>query len=412
MFRIGFFSDTHLGYAAKCRPDPKTGINARVLDGYRAFSAIVNDMITAEVDLVIHGGDLFHKSWPEINDIVWARQELNKFTAAGIPVVGTTGNHDAATDRAKAAATAAVTDRERGVVFVQKPVETVEVVPGLKVTALSHYGLARRDRIVPEPVEGYVNLLVAHGAAALPGHELFHCVDSPGEQPIGMDILADPRWAGKLLGHYHGMGPLPGLNSGPSQAWYAGSTVRRGFSDPEGGRGWLQVVVNTDGTVVWERKTVQQRPQFDLPVIDAVGLTGAEIHERALFNLTAVPLEGAIVRQVVTNVSAFQRAGVNLPALNTAAGGCLQWLPVLRRPETAVVVDGEIVTDPVTGEVIISTPTESLATAHAADLPAAYREWGPKWVQEVNLPEKLRNEVLTAGETHLTDASTGIEGEE
>jgi DNA repair exonuclease SbcCD nuclease subunit len=393
-YKIGFFSDTHIGYAAKVRTHAASGLNERVRDGMKALRETVTQMIDEEVDLVIQGGDIFHRSWPQIAEVVFTRRELERLTASGIPVVVNTGNHDASSERGKTAATAAIHDPERGIEAVIEPYRIVRPVDGLAIHALSHYGLARAERILPEPIEGEINILTAHGTALVPGHEIFACADSPGEQPIGLDLLTDERFSAALLGHYHGMGSLPNLPN----AWYAGSSLRRGFSDPEGGRGWLLVEIDTNGAVTITPKFINQRPQFDLPVINAIGLTGEEVREQAKANLDMVDTSDAIIRQVITNITAQHRAGINLPALASEAKNALQWMPVLRRPEEQIIFFDEETNE--MSETIVAAE-DSLATVRSVDLPASYRTWVSGWSETSGVPESLRAPIAKQGEEHL-----------
>lgn len=395
-YKIGFFSDTHIGYAAKVRTHAASGINERVRDGMKALRETVNQMISEDVDLVVQGGDLFHRSWPQIAEVVFARRELERLAAAGIPVIVNTGNHDASAERGKTSATAAVHDPDRGIVAVTEPYKIVNPVDGLSVHVLSHYGLARAERILPEPIDGDVNLFTAHGTAMVPGHEIFACADSPGEQPIGLDLLTDNRFAFTALGHYHGQGALPNLPN----VWYAGSALRRGFSDPAGGRGWLLIEIDESGSVTVTPKFIGQRAQYDLPVIDAAGLTGDEVHQRVRENLAAIEVNDAIIRQVVTNVTAQHRAGINLPNLATVAADALQWMPVLRRPEERLIIIGDDSADE-DGESAETTEGVSIATVGSTDLPGAYRGWVKEYATATSLPESLLPTVATEGEAHL-----------
>lgn len=389
-FRILFCADTHLGYAAKCR-NHGSGLNERVVDGYRAFRETVDYAIANEVDLFLHGGDLFHRSWPTVTDIVFARRQLDRLAAAGIPVVGTTGNHDAAAERGKSPATAAVHDPQRGIDFVVDPLRLIEPVPGLTIHGLSHYGLARAERIIPEPIDGQVNVLLAHGAARIPDHPVFQCTDSPGEQPIGVDVLHSD-WHVSLLGHYHGRGVLPGLGSaGNGEAWYAGSSLRRGFSDPPGDRGALLVEVTPTGHVTVQPVNVWQRPQFDLPAIDGRGLTGTEIREIVEGNLSRVEVNGAIIRQVVNNVTGEHRATLGLSELASATTEALVWQPTLNRAKTDLGVhDNQDNNDE-------TLAGNSLATASASDLPQLWEAWAPDWSVLRDMPDAARETVIGEG---------------
>ncbi len=396
-YRIAVWGDDHLGYAARCRIHPASGLNHRVRDGYLALRERVTQAIEAQVHLVLQTGDLFHRSWPAVSDIVWARQQFDRLAQAGIPVVGNTGNHDASSERGKSPATAAVHDPDRGVDFVLEPYRVLHPVDGLAVHMVSHYGLAQAERLLPEPTPGAVNVLSAHGAAMVPGHEVFRCTDSPGEQPIGLDLLADPRWAVTALGHYHGMDEiLP-------RVWYAGSAVRRGFADPPGGRGWLLLDIQPDGSVQVQPQYITQRPQFDLPVIDAAGWTGAQVEEAIRAHLAQVDLTDAIVRQVVTNCAASVRRGVDQPALARVAAPALMWLPEFRRPEPAAASAGGSGGD---------TVGDSLVTAGSADLPRAWNTWATSWLARVEAAPALHPTVVAEGHRHLVAASTAVDGGE
>lgn len=400
-YRIGFMADNHLGYNAKCRTHAASGLNMRVRDGYLALRERITQMIEAEVDLVIDGGDLFHRSWPNVSDIVWAQQQLRRLHEAGIPVVGNTGNHDASSERGKTPATGSVHDPARGLEFVTEPYRAVRPVEGLTIHAVSHYGLAQSERLIPEPVDGDINIFTTHGAAMVPGHEVFLCVDSPGEQPIGLDLLLDDRYAAKLLGHYHGMGEVM------DDVWYAGSSIRRGFSDPEGGRGWLQVDIDASGAVSVEKKFISQRPQHDLPRIDATGMTGAQVEEAVRANLDAVDLGDAIVRQVVLNCDTATRRGINQPAIGDLTRDTLMWMPDFRRPETSTVEQ----VDPETGETetVALDEGDSLIAAGSTDLPAVYAGWVDRYADAAHLAETLKPVVATEGDRHLRAASVDVE---
>jgi DNA repair protein SbcD/Mre11 len=392
-YRIAFLSDSHLGYATDCRKHVQSGINQRVVDGYTAFKESITQIINADVDFAMHGGDLFHRSWPSVSDIVWARQQLERLSEAGIPMYGNTGNHDASGERGKSPATAAVHDPNRGIHMITDPYARIEPVDGLIIHAVSHYGLAQEERLIPDPADGAVNILTAHGAALVPGHEIFHCADSPGEQPIGLDLLTNDGFAMHLLGHYHGMGEII------DNVWYAGSSIRRGFSDPEGGRGWLLVTVHTDGSVKIDPQYIRQRPQHDLPKIDARGLSGAEVDERIRANLAAFDIDNAILRQVVTNCSTSTRGGIDRPALQRLASDALMWLPDFRRPE--VTHDD--------GERTVEGVGASLKTAGSADLPTMYTGWINDYLTHTDVSPELAPIVVSEGNRHLNAASAGVE---
>lgn len=393
-YRIAVLSDSHIGYGTRCRTHT-SGLNMRVRDGFIGLRDTVDQILSFDVNAVMHGGDVFHRSHPGISEIAWVRRQLERFADAGIPVFGSTGNHDFANDRGKSPATAAVHDPGRGIHMVTEPYRMFQPVAGLNIHIISHVGLLAAERIIPEPIDGEVNIFTTHGAAQVPGHEIFATVDSPGEAVIGYDLLTLP-WSAALLGHYHGMGALPGFNSGATgQVWYAGSLLRRGFSDPEGGRGWLLVTVEDDGTITIEPQYVPQRSQFDLPFIDAAGLTGAQVEEAMRENMGAVDLGDAIVRQRVINCSLPVRRGVDTVALGELAQDALVWQPEFTRPaETAYAATTDA--DAAVG---------SLSTAGSADLPTMFTGWFTDYADRSAMSTELRPTVIAAGSSLLRQVS-------
>ncbi len=395
-YRIAHLSDSHIGYKAKCRVHPATGLNMRVRDGYRAFRETVDQILASEVDLVVHTGDLFHQSHPSISDITWARKQLERISAAGIEIIVATGNHDFANDRSKSPATAAIHDPDRRIYAVTEPLRVFNPVEGLNVHVISHIGLAAATRSIPEPVAGEVNIFASHGSAQVPGHPIFSCVDSPGEAVVGYDVLSMP-WNATLLGHYHGMNPLPGFSTGDTgQAWYAGSMLRRGFSDPEGGRGWLLVTINDDGTVVFERQFIAQRDQFDMEFIDATGLTGAEVEEAIRLNLSHVDVTEALVRQRIINCSLPVRRGVDTAALSELTKQALTWQLEFIRP--AVADFSELAEE--------DASVASLTTAGSSDLPGMWIGWFDNYADNAGLSESIRPAVAEAGSALLSEDSS------
>lgn len=398
-YRIAHFSDSHIGYKAKCRIHPASGLNMRVRDGYKGLRETVDQILQSDVDLVVHSGDLFHQSHPSISDIAWARKQLERLTNAGIPIQVATGNHDFANDRGKSPATAAIHDPDRNLYAVTEPLKVFHPIDGLNVHVISHIGLAAATRSIPEPVDGEVNIFVSHGAAQVPGHPIFACVDSPGEAVIGYDVLSMP-WNVTLLGHYHGMNPLPGFSTGTTgQAWYAGSMLRRGFSDPEGGRGWLLITVDDDGTVTIERKFIGQRAQYDMEFIDAAGLTGAEVEEAIRLNLSQIDMDEAIIRQRVINCSLPVRRGVDTSALNELAKHALTWQLEFIRP--AVADFSELSEE--------DSAAGSLATAGSSDLPGMWNGWFDGYAETTGLAVGLRPVVSATGAQLLSDAPSSID---
>jgi hypothetical protein len=168
-------------------------------------------------------------------------------------------------------------------------------------------------------------LLFGHGVFDADGR-LYQCVNPHGEErPIPVD-WAHRGWDAVLLSHYHTAGPVPGFDEGAhGQVWYTGSALTRGFADETGPRGWLLVTIRDTGRVAIELRTIWQRPQFDLPAIDATELSITDLDDLVIGHIGGATLEdeesahisrdgGAIVRQIIRNTVPAQRQALSARA--------------------------------------------------------------------------------------------------
>jgi DNA repair exonuclease SbcCD nuclease subunit len=88
MTRVIHTGDTHVGYRQYHSP-------ARRADFLAAFEAVVDDAVDADVDAVIHAGDLFHDRRPDLEDLLGVLSCLRRLDDAGIPFLAVVGNHEA-----------------------------------------------------------------------------------------------------------------------------------------------------------------------------------------------------------------------------------------------------------------------------------------------------------------------------
>jgi DNA repair exonuclease SbcCD nuclease subunit len=91
MTRVIHTGDTHLGYQQYHSPD-------RRRDFLDAFRYVIEDAIGADVDAVIHAGDLFHDRRPELVDILGTLSVLRELNDANIPFLAIVGNHEVKRD--------------------------------------------------------------------------------------------------------------------------------------------------------------------------------------------------------------------------------------------------------------------------------------------------------------------------
>jgi len=91
MVRVIHTGDTHLGYRQYHSPE-------RRRDFLNAFEAVVEDAVEADVDAVVHAGDLYHDRRPGLRDILGTISALRPLRDAGIPFLAIVGNHEGTRD--------------------------------------------------------------------------------------------------------------------------------------------------------------------------------------------------------------------------------------------------------------------------------------------------------------------------
>lgn len=91
MTRVIHTGDTHIGYRQYHSPE-------RRRDFLAAFEQVVDDAVEADVDAVIHAGDLFHNRRPELRDLLDTLAALRRLSSAGVPFLAVVGNHESTRD--------------------------------------------------------------------------------------------------------------------------------------------------------------------------------------------------------------------------------------------------------------------------------------------------------------------------
>ena len=328
---IAHLSDLHLGYSSSnCKLNPQ-GVRWREADGYMAWIREIKDIINdGTVDVVLIAGDVFHTPTPSM-----------MLADAGIPVVILTGNHDTSDVRSELAATALLNDPDHGVYSHYEPYATYDVNDDVRLHLISHHLYKEQastwDKV--KPTNGKINIFSTHGSMIDPLTKLaMHTDASPREVIIPDEIVNNPGWDYRLLGHIHERGFVGSSDDGKSdtshlKTYYNGSLIRRGFSDGETplGRGWTKWTVQPDGLLLPEFHTVAQRPQEDLPVINALDLSAADITDIAYDHVSNAvediksPFTAPILRQRVVNITPEKRKAVDQAMLRKLAAPALSW---------------------------------------------------------------------------------------
>ncbi|MCC6791657.1 MAG: exonuclease SbcCD subunit D [Thermomicrobiales bacterium] len=278
--RFAHISDTHLGYRTLFKADPVSGRNQRAVDIERAYETAINDILTRDVQLVIHGGDVFHHTRPAWSSLRCFVRQTRRLSDAGIPVVVIGGNHDTPRLRTSGSVFSVLELALPDIRFVCGYEQETVILddPAVSILAVPHGKLASPTSPIAIPTPGMRNILVTHGLVhglALKGAQ--H--REPGEEDVA-DSLLDEEFDYIALGHYHVHQKVR------HNAWYSGSTERMGFGDEDVTPGYAIVELNdsASGADV-THIPIEARPMKTLAPLDGESRSAREIADIVLERL-------------------------------------------------------------------------------------------------------------------------------
>jgi DNA repair exonuclease SbcCD nuclease subunit len=252
--RLLHTADTHVGYRQYHSP-------ARRRDFLEAFGTVVDDAVAAEVDAVVHAGDLFHDRRPELRDLLGVLDHLRRLTDAGIPFLAVVGNHEATRGGQWLDLFGRLGLAER---LTDEPRRVGEVA----LYGLDHVPPARRDELEYEfaPHGAERAVLVAHGLFTPFAHADWETETVLAASSVGFDAV--------LLGDNHAPG-TEHVDGVPVS--YAGSTERVSAAerDPRG-----YSLVSVDDGVEIRRRTLDTRRFVFVDVELAAGEGVERVRER------------------------------------------------------------------------------------------------------------------------------------
>ncbi|OLV19210.1 metallophosphoesterase family protein [Deinococcus marmoris] len=291
--RIVHVADLHLGFTGPSSLIVTDGADAgrplRETDIERAVRWLADALINATptVHLLVIAGDLFHRANPMPRAVAAAAEFIGTLHAAGIEVVIIEGNHDAPVTPLHGSPLSYLETLGAHVAHgseartVGAQVWRTDILRDhVIVHAVPHGALKGGDLSSLHPVDGFVNLLVAHGRVQ--GETR---VDDP--RPVS-SIPADlirKDWTYIALGDAHAHNHVP-LTS--SDARYAGSLEALTFAegqphpfvhdDPYAHRGALDIRISKNGpAAITSFLYGDSRPLLRLSPISADGKAVSEV---------------------------------------------------------------------------------------------------------------------------------------
>ncbi|WEL17384.1 DNA repair exonuclease, SbcD/Mre11 [Halorhabdus sp. SVX81] len=234
MTQVLHTGDTHLGYRQYHSPE-------RQGDFLSAFQQVIDDAIEADVDAVVHAGDLFHDRRPRLQDILGALGTLRDLDAADIPFLAIVGNHEGKRD-------AQWLDLFESLELAIRLDENPTVIGDTAFYGLDFVARAARDDLEYdfEPHDASHAALVSHGLFQPFSHGDWDATEILEGSSVDFDAM--------LLGDDH----TPARREvGGTWLTYCGSTERASASEREA-RGY-NLVTFEEGVDI-RRRSIETRP--------------------------------------------------------------------------------------------------------------------------------------------------------
>jgi DNA repair protein SbcD/Mre11 len=292
--RLAHIADTHLGYTAYGKADPDSGRNQRAVDIERSFEAAITDILTRDVDLVLHAGDVFHHTRPSWSTLTHFVRQMRRLERAGIPTVVIAGNHDTPRLRTTGSVYALLALALPEIRFAfgydtdEHPLPDLDLL----IHCVPHGSLTNPDppAVLIDPRRR--NIVLAHGTA--PGYNV-HAGREAGEAELRGNVL-DVGFDYVALGHEHLRGAA-GIN-----AYYSGSTERTSWGDQAVQPGYALVSLAGPGAAPHvEFIDLPSRPMEMLHPIDGADRSARDLADMILQRAAALGMPEAMVRVELRN---------------------------------------------------------------------------------------------------------------
>jgi DNA repair protein SbcD/Mre11 len=324
VIRILLLADSHLGFDLPARP--RVSRRRRGHDFLANYAAALAPALAGEVDIVVHGGDVFHRSGVPASLAYQAYDPLARVADRGVPVFVVPGNHERS--RLPHARLAS----HRHVHVFDRPRTFVIDIRGTAV-ALAGFPFERRAvrQVFSELVErtewsrerAAVRLLCVHqcveGATVGPGD---HTFTSAADVIRLRDVPT--QFAAVLAGHIHRHQVITrDLRGRPvvTPVLYPGSVERTTLAEVGEPKGFLVVHVaaaGETGRVRWEFRRLSARPMI-VEELSTSGLSTAALESLVRAAVAAAPPDAVLRIHVAGDVAGAALRVLSAPYLRTFA---------------------------------------------------------------------------------------------
>ena len=329
VIRILLLADTHLGFDLPVRP--RVARRRRGHDFLANYATALRPALAGEVDLVLHGGDVFNRSRPVPSLAYQAFEPLTRVADAGVPVYIVPGNHERGRLPHLRFA------KHPKIHVFDRPRTFVAEIRGVRV-ALTGFPSERdevRSRLSHllnatawRETAADVRLLCLHqcveGATVGPASYTF---TTASDVIRGSDIPAG--FAAVLSGHIHRHQVLTRDLRGRALAapvLYPGSIERTSFAEADEGKGYMVVEVTVSHGRIhtdWRFHALPARPLVR-QTLSLDGLPDEDLEERLRLLVREAPedavltihIEGTMTDHAARILSAAQMRAVAPPTMN------------------------------------------------------------------------------------------------
>jgi DNA repair exonuclease SbcCD nuclease subunit len=304
VIRILLLADSHLGFDLPL--NPRINRRRRGHDFLANYSAALQPALSGEIDLVVHGGDVFNRSRPP-SSVAWqAFEPLTRVADRSVPVFVVPGNHERGRIPHLRFA------QHPGIHVFDSPRTFVSEVKGVRV-AVSGIPSERDD-----VRSRFGDLVAATGWSGVDADArllcLHQCVEGATVGPANYRFTTAPDvirgsdfprgFAAVLSGHIHRHQVLTTDLCGralPAPVLYPGSIERTSIAEADEDKGFMIVKLAIDESAVkvsWHFRELPARPlvRHDLPLD---GLEAGQV-ESAIRSLVANAPADAVVSIRVT----------------------------------------------------------------------------------------------------------------
>lgn len=314
--RVLFFSDTHLGLDSPARP--RVERRRQGDDFFANTERAVTRALAGDVDLVVHGGDVFHRSDVSLCLAERAYALLRRVADHGVPLVVVPGNHE------RAALPYPLLLRHPHVFVLDRPKSVELSLAGARVSVGGFPFLRRARASFAAALEatglraarGDLRLLCMHhcfeGAKVGPHDWTFRDADDvvrAADLPDGV--------AAVLSGHVHRHQVLThDLVGAPLRApvLYPGSVERTSSAERGETKGYLVLDFDPSGLASYELHELPTRP------LEVHSLRAGAIRRQLEQALSALPEDAVLVLRVEGTPTGAEAALLRAGALRERLG--------------------------------------------------------------------------------------------